>query len=188
MAEHDQTQGQWFVVQALSGQELKAADSLRRRCKQEGAEDFLFQVEVPMEKVSEVRHGKKTTQNRKFFPGYILVRLGLYEAPGKIDPRAWYFIKETQGLIGFIGGERPVPIEHSEVDAILNQARPGEEVAKPKIDFIIGETVTIKDGAFENFEGSVEAVEPTRGKLRLSVTIFGRSTPVEVEYWQVERG
>ncbi|MFA5203426.1 MAG: transcription termination/antitermination protein NusG [Lentisphaeria bacterium] len=188
MAEHEQAQGQWFVVQALSGQEMKAADSLKRRCQQEGAADFLFQVEVPTEKVSEVRHGRKTTMNRKFFPGYILVRMQLYAEPGQIDPRAWYFIKETQGVIGFIGGERPVALADSEVDAILNQARPGEELPKPKIDFIIGETVTIKDGAFENFEGSVEAVDPTRGKLRLSVVIFGRSTPVEVEYWQVERG
>jgi len=187
-AAQEQPQGQWFVVHVLSGQEFKVAESLNRRAKQEGVEHLLLQVEVPMEKVAEVRRGRKTTMNRKFFPGYILIRMCLYDDAGKLDSTAWYYVRETQGVIGFIGGEKPVPLSAAEVESIMAQTHRGEEVAKPKIDFEIGETVTIKDGAFENFEGVVENVDPARGKLKLAVSIFGRSTPVEVEYWQVERG
>lgn len=187
MAEQGQ-EGQWFVVQSLSGQELKVCESLLRRRKQEGVEHLVLDVQVPMEKVSETRRGKKTVQNRKFFPGYILVRARIYDEHGKLNPEAWYYIRETQGVIGFIGGEHPVALSPQEVENILMQTQKGEEVPKPKMDFAVGETVTIKDGAFENFEGTVDAVDNERGKLRLSVTIFGRSTPVEVEYWQVERG
>ncbi|MFA4945011.1 MAG: transcription termination/antitermination protein NusG [Lentisphaeria bacterium] len=185
----DNDQGQWFVIQTLSGQECKVCESILKRRKQEAVEDVVFDARVPMEKVSEVRRGKKTTVNRKFFPGYILVRAQLFGTDGRLEPRAWYYIRDTQGVIGFIGGapDRPVAISDQEVEAILVQAQPGEEAPKPKIDFTLGETVTIKDGAFENFEGTVESVDPLRGKLKLSVSIFGRSTPVEVEYWQVER-
>ncbi len=188
MAENEQ--GQWFVVQTLSGQEFRVCESLLKRRKQEAVEDVVFDARVPMEKVTEVRRNKKTTQNRKFFPGYILVHAQVYNPDGKLNDLAWYYIRETQGVIGFIGGatDRPVAISHQEVDQILRQAEVGEEAPKPKMDFTIGETVTIKDGAFENFEGTVESLDPERGKLKLSVTIFGRSTPVEVEYWQVERG
>lgn len=188
MEEQDQDQGQWFVVQTLSGQELKVSEKILRQRKQDGVEDVVFDVQVPMEKVTETRHGKKTTMNRKFFPGYILVRAKLFGTDRKLNPQAWYYIREMQGVIGFIGGDKPVPLAASEVDAILRQTQGGEEVPKPKIAFEIGENVTIKDGAFENFEGTVESVDPARGKLKLAVSIFGRSTPVEVEYWQVERG
>lgn len=183
-----QDQGQWFVVQALSGQEFKVCESLLRRRKQESVDELVLDVQVPTEKISEVRRGKKTTQNRKFFPGYILVKARLYDEAGKVvNSVVWYYIRETQGVIGFIGGEYPVALSQQEVDNVLMQSQTGEEAPKPKIDFNIGETVIIKDGAFENFEGSVESVDPERGRLKLSVTIFGRSTPVEVEYWQVER-
>ena len=187
-AKQELPQGQWFVVHVLSGQEFKVAESLTRHSKQEGLEHVLFEIQVPVEKVSEVRRGRKTTMNRKFFPGYLLIRMQLYDDAGKLDSGAWYFVRETQGVIGFIGGEKPVPLSPTEVENIMAQTHRGEEVAKPKIDFEIGETVTIKDGAFENFEGVVESVDPPRGKLKLAVSIFGRSTPVEVEYWQVERG
>ncbi len=181
-------QGKWFVVQALSGQELKVQESLLKRRELVGVGDRIFEVAVPTERVSEVRRGRKTTTNRKFFPGYILVNMCLYEKPGQIDSEVWHFIKDTTGVIGFIGGDRPVPLSDSEVNSILHQAEKKAEAAKPKVDFEIGEVVTIRDGAFENFEGAVESVDPDRGRLRLAVSIFGRSTPVEVEYWQVERG
>lgn len=184
----EQEQGQWYVVQTLSGQEMKVSEKIIKQRKQESVEELVFDVQVPMEKVSEHRRGKRTTTNRKFFPGYILVRAKLYDEQGKLNTTAWYYIREIQGVIGFIGGEKPVPLATSEVDAILKQAQGGEEAPKPKIEFEIGETVTIKDGPFENFEGAVESVDPSRGKLKLAVSIFGRSTPVEVEYWQVERG
>jgi len=187
MAEQDQ--GQWFVIQCLSGQEFKVCERLLRRRKQEDVEALVFDAQVPTEKVSEVRRGKKTTMNRKRFPGYILVRAQLYDADGQLNTKTWYYIRETQGVIGFTGNpEQPVPQSQQEVETILMPVQRGEATPKPKIDFTIGETVTIKDGAFENFEGSVESVDSERGKLKLSVTIFGRSTPVEVEYWQVERG
>ena len=186
MAENDQ--GKWFVVQTLSGHEQRVQERLLKRRELEGVEDLVTEVQVPTETVSEVRRGKKTTTTRKQFPGYILVRVQLYTDDGEINSDAWYFIKDTQGVIGFVGGEKPVPLPPEEVDQIMAQAKETEEEAKPKVDFDIGETVTIKEGPFENFEGAIESVDPDRGKLRLSVSIFGRSTPVEVEYWQVERG
>lgn len=179
--------GKWFVVHALSGQEFKVQESIMRRRELEGVADRIFEVAVPTERVSEVRRGRKTTMNRKFFPGYILVNMLLYDGGGKIDGDVWHFIKETQGVIGFVGGDRPLPLSDSEVRDVMRQADAAEEAAKPKVDFEIGEVVTIRDGAFENFEGAIESVDPDRGRLRLSVSIFGRSTPVEVEYWQVER-
>ena len=182
-----QEQAQWFVVQTLSGQEFRVKQSFEKRRQMEGVEDVIFDVIVPTEKVSEVRRGRKTTTERKFFPGYILVKMCLYAPDGKPDHRAWYFVRETQGVIGFIGGEKPVPLSSAEVDDILRQNRQGDEAFKPKVQFEVGESVTIKDGAFENFEGVIESVDADRGKLRVSVSIFGRSTPVEVEYWQVER-
>ena len=184
----DIQQGNWYVVQTLSGQEFKVRDTILKRLEQEEVQDMIFEVEVPTEKVSEVRRGRRTTTNRKFFPGYILVRLKLYADDGDINHRAWYYITQTQGVIGFLGGDRPLPLSEQEINDILAQTREGDEASRPKIDFEVGETVTIKDGAFENFEGSIESVDPDRGKLRLSVSIFGRSTPVEVEYWQVDRG
>lgn len=186
----EQDQGQWFVVQTLSGQEFKVCESLLKRRKQDAVEDVVYDAQVPVEKVSEVRRGKKTTLNRKSFPGYILVRAKLFDAEGKLDSRAWYYIRETQGVIGFIGGapDRPLPLSDAEAQGMLMQFQPGEELPKPKVDFNIGETLTIKEGPFESFEGTVESIDPERGKLKLSVSIFGRSTPVDVEYWQVERG
>ncbi|OGV72268.1 MAG: transcription termination/antitermination factor NusG [Lentisphaerae bacterium RIFOXYB12_FULL_65_16] len=183
----EQELAQWFVVQTLSGQEFRVKQSLEKRRQQEGVDGVVFDVVVPTEKVSEVRRGRKTTTARKFFPGYILVKISLYGSDGQPNHDAWYFVRDTQGVIGFIGGERPVPLSPSEVDDILRQDRDGEEASKPKVQFEVGETITIKDGAFENFEGTIESVDAARGRLRVSVSIFGRSTPVDVEYWQVER-
>ena len=181
-------QAQWYVVQTLSGQEFRARDSLLKRREQEDVEELILEVEVPTEKVSEVRRGRRTTTNRKFFPGYILAKICLLDDEGKVNQAAWYYVRQTQGVIGFLGGDMPVPLSEQEMADIMAQSKGGEEAPRPKVDFEIGETVTIKDGAFENFEGAIESVDPDRGRLRLSVSIFGRSTPVEVEYWQVERG
>lgn len=186
MAEHEEL-AQWFVVQTLSGQEFKVKQSIERRRELEDVEDVVHEVVVPTEKVSEVRRGRKTTVERKFFPGYILVKVSLYDEEGNTQHRPWYFVRDTQGVIGFVGGEKPVPLSADEVADMLQQREKGEEISKPKVQFEVGETVTIKDGAFENFEGTIESVDPDRGKLQVSVSIFGRSTPIEVEYWQVER-
>ena len=177
----------WFVVQTLSGHEYKVQERILKQRAFKNVEDRVLNVEVPTEKVAEVKRGKKTTTDRKFFPGYILVQMKLFDENGDIDQDVWYFIREMEGVIGFLGGQRPVPLEAKELDRILQQAEAEEVEAKPKVTFEPGETVRITDGAFANFEGQIDSVDPERGKLRLSVSIFGRSTPVEVEYWQVER-
>jgi transcriptional antiterminator NusG len=189
MQEEKDTRGQWFVVHTLSGKENKVRDSLQRQLESGECNDIpVYEVSIPTEKVSEVRQGKKYTTTRKIFPGYILVRMDLYK-PGTsvIDEAAWYFIRNTQGIIGFIGGsENPVPLGPDEV-ANLFRTNEEEEAVKPKVLFEIGEVVRINSGAFENFEGSIEEIDNERGKLKLMVSIFGRSTPVELEFWQVER-
>lgn len=182
-----ETKGQWYVVQTLSGQEMKAQESIGKRIPLEEMEDVLYEAMVPMEKVSEVKQGKKTTVNRKFFPGYILVNAELYEENRGINVKVWNFINDTPGIIGFIGGDRPAPLSAQEVQDIVSQQAGEEEAARPKIEFEVGETVKICDGPFENFEGKIESIDPEHGKLKLSVSIFNRITPVEVGYWQVER-
>lgn len=179
---------QWFVLHTLSGQEAKVRESIERRIKLEEMKDFIDEVLIPTEKVSEVKRGKKTTTTRKFYPGYVLVHILLYDDNKQLVDRSWYFIQQTPGIIGFIGGERPVPLREEEVNSILQQIEDKKEKVKPKVSFEAGETVKITDGPFLNFNGVIEEVDPERGKLKVAVSIFGRSAPVELEYWQVERG
>jgi len=185
----DRSKGQWFVVHTLSGQENRVRESIERQLALENDGFPVYEVLIPTEKVSEVRQGKKTTSTKKFLPGYILVRMDLYHAgTSDLDEKVWYFIRQTQGVLGFIGGgDKPIPLSAHEVDDLLRQAAGPEEKARPKIMFEIGETVRIKDGAFENFEGTIEEIDSERGRLKLMVSIFGRSTPVELEFWQVGR-
>ncbi len=187
--EIDRSEGQWFVVNTLSGHENKVKGTIEKHLLQEDDSIKIYEILIPTEQVSEIRKGKKTTTTRKFFPGYILVRMDLYDKETKkLDEKAWYFVKHTQGIIGFVGsGEKPAALPQHEVDALLDQASGKEEKSRPKINFEVGETVRIKDGAFENFEGAIEGIDPERGKLKILVSIFGRSTPVELEFWQVER-
>lgn len=183
----NERRGQWFVVHTLSGHENKVRDTILRQL-QIGDEVPVYEAFIPTEKVAEVRQGKKTTTTRKFFPGYILVRMDLYDDAGMINEKAWYFIRNVQGVLGFLGGaNKPTPLSDSEVDDLLRPVQSGAPEVKPKIAFEIGEVVRIKDGAFENFEGSIQEIDNERGKLKLMVSIFGRSTPVELEFWQVER-
>lgn len=178
---------EWYVLHTLTGQEYKVQESIRRRIKQEEMTELVGDVVIPTEKVSEVKKGVKSTTTRKFFPGYVLVNMALYDEQKQLREKAWYFIRETQGIIGFVGGERPVPLRPEEVDVIFHQVEEKKESVKPKVNFEPGETVKITDGPFLNFSGTVEEVDPDRGKLKVSVAIFGRSAPVELEYWQVER-
>jgi transcriptional antiterminator NusG len=178
---------QWFVLHTLSGQEQKVKDSIEKRIKIEEMTDLIKEVLIPTEKVAEVKKGKKTTSTRKFYPGYILVHMKLLDAKNQLLDRSWYFIRETPGLIGFIGGDRPVPLKTDEVDSILAQIEERQEKVAPKVAFETGEAVKVTDGPFQNFTGVIEEIDPARGKLKISVSIFGRSTPVELEYWQVER-
>ena len=179
---------QWFVLHTLSGQEGKVKESMERRIKLEEMQDFIDEVLIPTEKVSEVKQGKRTTSTRKFYPGYVLVHMALYDDQRNLVDRSWYFTQQTPGIIGFVGGERPVPLRPQEVEGIMRQIEDKKEKVKPKVVFEPGETVKITDGPFLNFNGVIEEVDPDRGKLKVSVSIFGRSAPVELEYWQVERG
>ena len=178
---------QWFVIHTLSGQEQKVKDSIEKRLKTEEMTDCIKEVLVPMEKVAEVRNGKKTVTTRKLYPGYVFIDMILLDENSRIIEKPWYFIRDTQGIIGFVGGERPSPTPQDEIDSIKNQISDSEDHEKPKVSFDVGETIKINDGPFLNFSGVIEEIEPERGKMKVTVNIFGRNTPVELEYWQVEK-
>jgi transcriptional antiterminator NusG len=140
-----------------------------------------------MEKVAEVRGGKKTVTTRKLYPGYVFVDMVLLDEGKRVIEKPWYFVRDTPGIIGFVGGDRPTPTPNDEIESIKAQISESEETEKPKVNFEVGETVKINDGPFLNFSGVIEEIEPDRGKLKVTVNIFGRNTPVELEYWQVEK-
>lgn len=179
---------QWFIIHTLAGQEQKVKESIEKRLKAEEMGDFIKEVLVPMEKVVEVRNQKKTVSSRKLWPGYVFVDMVLLDENKQIVEKPWYFIQDTPGVIGFVGGEPPAPTPAEEVEAIKKQISASEEHEKPKVSFEVGETVKINNGPFLNFSGLIEEIEPERGKLKVTVNIFGRNTPVELEYWQVEKG
>jgi transcriptional antiterminator NusG len=187
----------WFVLQALTGQENKVQKSIVARTKLEAMGDYVGECIIPTEKVTEKKNGKSRTVVKKFFPGYVLCELALYDdskgadATGKkaIYERTWQFLRETPGLIGFVGGERPMPLKQSEVDAILSSGKgagKAEPPPRPKVLFNVNDTVKVTDGPFQGQVGQVSIVDP-KGKLTVEVQIFSRKTPVDVEYWQVEK-
>jgi len=178
---------QWFVIHTLTGKEGKVRESLLRRIKVEEMSDLVGEVTIPSEKVSEVKKGKKSTTTRMFYPGYVLIEIALYNENSKINEKSWYYVNDTPGVIGFIGGAKPVPLPPREVESILYQIEDKKEKVKPKVVFEPGETVKITDGPFLNFNGVIEEVDPEKGKIKVLVNIFGRTAPVELEYWQVER-
>ena len=178
---------QWFVLHVLAGQEQKVRDSVVKRLKTDEMEPYIKEVLLPMEKVVEVRNGKKTVTNRKLHPGYVYVEMALLDDNQRPMERPWYFIKDIQGVIGFVGGERPMEVTAEEIAVIKEQVTDSEDTEKPKVNFEVGETVKINDGPFLNFSGAIEEIEPEKGKLKVTVDIFGRKTPVELEYWQVEK-
>jgi len=178
---------QWFVVHTLSGQEYKVRDHVNKRIQIEEMGAEIGEVLIPTEKVSEVKDGKKREMTRKFYPGYVLVNVALYDGDQNLNERAWHFIQEIPGIINFVGGEKPVPLPQNEVDSIMNQIQEKQEKVTPKVNFDLGETVKINDGPFMNLNGVIEEIDPERGKLRVTVSIFGRDTPVDLEYWQVEK-
>jgi transcriptional antiterminator NusG len=181
------TGAQWFALHTLSGQENKVKTYLERFKKAEELDDHVFEVLLPTETVSEVKAGKKSTKVRKLYPGYVFVNMRLYDEEKKVNIKPFYFVKDAAGVIGFVGGEHPAPLRQTEIDEIKAriEAATGKEV--PKVSFEVGEEVKITDGAFANLTGRVDEIDPARGKLKISVSIFGRFTPVELEYWQVQR-
>lgn len=178
---------QWFALHTLSGQEGKVKTYVEKFKKAEELDDYIFELLLPTEVVSEVKGGKKSTKVRKLYPGYIFVLARLFDENQKLINKPWYFLKETTGVIGFVGGDRPAALRQSEVDEIYAriEAASGKEV--PKVQYSVGEEVKITDGAFASLTGRIDEIDPERGKLKISVSIFGRFTPVELEYWQVQR-
>ena len=171
----------WYVVHTQTGLEDKVKVSLEKKINSQGMGDLVGKVIIPTEQVSEVRSGKKRISQRKFFPGYLMVEMELNE-------NTYFLIKSTPGVTGFIGlGKRPMPLPKEEVDNILKRTEETQVKPSPKIVFDKGEQVRIIDGPFVNFNGTIEEVHPEKGKVKVSVSIFGRSTPVELEYWQVEK-
>ena len=181
----------WYVVHAYSGFEKSVAQALRDRIVRMGMQDRFGEVLVPTEEVIEMRAGQKRKSERKFFPGYVLVQIETHEDAGipRIDDDSWHLIKETPKVMGFIGGtaERPLPIKDSEADVILRRVQEGVDKPKPKVLFEPGEMVRVTEGPFNDFNGVVEEVNYEKSRLRVAVLIFGRSTPVELEFGQVEK-
>jgi len=178
---------QWFALHTLSGQENKVKNYIEKFKKAEELDDHIFKILLPTEIVSEVKGGKKSTKVRKLYPGYVFIQAKLYGDDGKLVNKPWYFVKETTGVIGFVGGDRPAALRQTEIDEIYAriEAASGKEV--PKVQYSVGEEVKITDGAFASLTGRIDEIDPDRGKLKVSVSIFGRFTPVELEYWQVQR-
>ncbi|RME86843.1 MAG: transcription termination/antitermination protein NusG [Zetaproteobacteria bacterium] len=172
---------QWYVVQVMSGYEDRVEKLLRENIAREGLEDYFGEILVPREEVVELRGGKKVTAKRKFFPGYVLVEMVM-------NDQTWHLVRRTQYVLGFLGAERkPRPISPAEVERIKKQITEGVERPKPKQTFEVGDVVRVIDGPFTSFNGVVEEVLPDKGKLRVSVTVFGRPTPVELDFVQVEK-
>ncbi|VAV88765.1 Transcription antitermination protein NusG [hydrothermal vent metagenome] len=171
----------WYIVHAYSNFEKKVAESIKEQAAQNGLEDLFDQVLVPTEEVVEMRRGRKVSSERRFFPGYVLVRM-------EMTDQAFHLIKETPKVTGFLGSDnKPMPISNAEADRILNQVQEGVDRPKPTIQFEIGEQVKVSDGPFASFNGLVEEVDEERARLKVAVSIFGRATPVELEYEQVEK-
>jgi transcriptional antiterminator NusG len=171
----------WYVVHTQTGSEDKVRSQLENRIVSQKLSELITKVVIPTEQVSEVRSGKKKISQRKFFPGYILVEMELTE-------NTYLAIKTTPGVTGFIGlGRKPMPLSQAEVDNILKRTVETQVKPSPKIVFEKGEQVRITDGPFVNFNGTIDEIHPEKGKLKVSVSIFGRATPVELEYWQVEK-
>jgi len=172
----------WYVVHAYSGFEKSVQRALVERIARAGMQDFFGQILVPVEEVVEMKNGQKSISERKFFPGYVLVEM-------EMNDDSWHLIKSTPKVTGFVGGtaNKPTPISEKEVEKIMQQMQDGVDKPRPKVLFEVGEMVRVKEGPFTDFNGSVEDVNYEKSKIRVSVTIFGRATPVELDFGQVEK-
>ncbi|MDD3087381.1 MAG: transcription termination/antitermination protein NusG [Candidatus Omnitrophica bacterium] len=171
----------WYVVHTQTGLEDKVKATLENKITVSGLGELISSVVIPTEQVSEVRSGKKKISQRKFFPGYLLVEMELNE-------KTYLFVKTSPGVTGFIGlGKKPMPLPQEEVDNILRKTKDTQVKPSPKVVFEKGEQVRVTDGPFQNFNGTIDEIHPEKGKIKVSVSIFGRATPVELEYWQVEK-
>jgi transcription termination/antitermination protein NusG len=172
----------WYVVHAYSGMEKAAERNIVERINRAGMQDKFGRILVPTEEVVEIKNGQRRTTERKFFPGYVLVEMVM-------DDDTWHLVKHTNKVTGFVGGakNRPAPISEEEVQKIVNQMQEGTDKPRHKVEFVVGEYIRVKEGPFTDFNGTVEEVNYEKNKMRVSVTIFGRATPVELEFNQVEK-
>jgi len=171
----------WYIIHTQTGQELKVKSNLDGKLQQGLGTEWISKVLVPTERVAEVRGGKKRISERKFFPGYLLVEM-------EMTDESWHLVRTTPGVTGFIGyGRKPAPLSDEEVSEIMRQTEERKDKPAPRVTFQKGEGVRVIEGPFTNFSGAIEEVNTTRGKLKVLVSIFGRQTPVELEFWQVER-
>jgi len=178
---------QWYVLRVAANREMQVRDALLRRVQEAGLGHIIGRIEVPTEQIKRVRGGKQTILRRKLYPGYVFMEMEP-TSEGKVPEEAWYLIKNTSGVGDFIGTEGiPTPMKDTEVAKMLADVSRPEEAPSIKVEFKKGDAIKIREGAFENFEGVVDSIDTERGIVKVIVTVFGRSTPLEIEYWQLEK-
>jgi transcriptional antiterminator NusG len=178
---------QWYVLRVASNKEQQVRDALERKVMAEGLNDVIGRIVVPMEQIKRIRSGRQKIHRRKLYPGYVFMEMQPKE-DGRIPENAWFVIKETTGVGDFVGTEGvPTAMRDTDVAKMLSEVEKPDDTPSIKVDFKKGDLVKIREGAFENFEGSVDSIDSERGIVRVIVTIFGRSTPLDIEYWQIEK-
>jgi transcriptional antiterminator NusG len=178
---------QWYVLRVAANKEAQVKETLAQKVKQEDLTDIIGRIEVPIEQIKRIRAGKQTIHRRKLYPGYVFMEMQATE-DGRVPERAWFMIKATTGVGDFIGTEGiPTPMRDTDVAKMLLEAEKPEAAPSIKVEFQKGDHIKIREGAFENFEGTVDSIDPERGIVRVIVTVFGRSTPLDIEYWQIEK-
>jgi len=178
---------QWYVLRVAANKEVQVRDALMQKVEREGLDDIIGRIEVPIERIKRIRGNKQTVHKRKLYPGYVFMEMEPTE-DGRVAERAWFLIKGTGGVGDFIGTEGiPTPMRDTDVAKMLLEAEKPEEAPSIKVEFKKGDMIKIREGAFENFEGVVDSIDSERGIVKVIVTIFGRSTPLDIEYWQIEK-
>ncbi len=178
---------QWYVLRVAANKEVQVRDSLAQKVEREGLADIIGRIEVPVERIKRIRGNKQTVHKRKLYPGYVFMEMEPTE-DGRVPEKAWFMIKGTSGVGDFIGAEgMPTPMRDTDVAKMLLDAEKPEEAPSIKVEFKKDDMIKIREGAFENFEGIVDSIDSERGIVKVIVTIFGRSTPLDIEYWQIEK-
>ena len=178
---------QWYVLRVAANKEVQVKEALTQKVEREGLSDIVGRIEVPVERVKRIRGSRQTVHMRKLYPGYVFMEMEPTE-DGRVKEKAWFMIKETSGVGDFIGTEGiPTPMRDTDVAKMLLEAERPEEAPSIRVEFEKGDMIKIREGAFENFEGTVDSIDSERGVVRVIVTIFGRPTPLDIEYWQIEK-